>query len=57
MTNCISKSELARRLGVSVGTTRRYIRAVEKKLPHYHSTQKILTPDQYAVLKEHYCIE
>lgn len=57
MTTCISKSELARKLGVSVGTTRRYIRAVEKKLPHYHSTQKILTPDQYAVLKEHYCIE
>lgn len=56
MENCISKTELARRMGVSPTTAKRYIRTVQKKLPHYNSRQKVLTPDQYEVIREHFCI-
>lgn len=56
MENCISKAELAKKMGVCPTTMRTYLRAIKKKLPHYNSRQKVLTPDQYAIVKEHYCV-
>ena len=57
MNNCISKTELARKMGVSPGTVRNYLDAIADKLPHYNRYQKILTPDQHTVFREHYCVE
>ena len=57
MENCISKTELARKMGVSLGTVRNYLDAIADKLPHYNRYQKILTPDQHTVFREHYCVE
>lgn len=56
MYSCISKTELATRMGVSISTLRRYLRAIENRLPHYDRAQKMLTPDQYQVFSEHYCV-
>lgn len=57
MENCISKIELARKMGVSLGTVRNYLDAIAYKLPHYNRYQKMLTPDQHTVFREHYGIE
>jgi len=50
------KFELAQLMGVSSGTMTAYMHYIEHMLPHYHRTQKLLTPDQVKVIKEHFCI-
>ena len=52
----MSKSELAFRMGVSRGTMRKYMRAIEDQLPHYHRRQMLLSPDQVKIVCDHYCI-
>lgn len=56
MKPCISKSQLAALMGVSAATLRRYLQAISHRLPDYNSRQKVLTPVQYAIFREHYCL-
>ena len=50
------KSELAQLMDVSTSTMTRYIRSIEHLLPHYSRSQKLFTPDQVKIVKEHFCI-
>jgi len=51
------KSELAKQMGVGSTTMTAYMRSIEHLLPHYHRSQKLLTPDQVRIITEHFCIE
>jgi len=50
------KNELAQLMGVSSGTMSSYMRSIEHLLPHYSRSQKLLTPDQVQVVRDHFCI-
>ena len=52
----MSKKELAARMGVSKTTMGVYMRSIEYKLPHYSRHQTLLTPDQAAIVIEHFGI-
>ena len=52
----VYKYELANLMKVSGSTIQRYIRVLEPRLPHYKRTQSLLTPDQVAIIAQHYCI-
>lgn len=53
---CITKTEIAARMGISMSTLRRYLRGIQSQLPNYRASQKMLTPHQYAVFRDHYCV-
>lgn len=56
MTTCISKSQLAAEMGISMSTMRRYLQAIAPSLPDYNVRQKVLTPAQSAIFRRHYCL-
>lgn len=57
MIKSMYKGELARIMGVSASTMKRYMLLIEDQLPHYRRTQSLLTPDQVKIVCEHFCIE
>ena len=50
------KKELAAKMGVSKTTMGVYMRDIEHLLPHYSRHQTLLTPDQAAIVMEHFGI-